>query len=190
MFTPGNTVSDVPFPLAYTFQCALRTHQGPIEGWVVVLCALAQRSRFPAKQGDAGGRGAHFWYIEPVYGLIGSPLNVVMRATLRLLLSLLVCVAFLAQTGTSWSAPQACPAHATMDAMAMMTNCQRSDATRHAPTGQLCKATAACNLTVPVFSTAAGVQDSPYQRFKYPRIAAHFVLQDFPQTLLRPPRLA
>ncbi len=71
----------------------------------------------------------------------------------------------------------------------MMANCQQSNTNQHEPISKLCKAAAACSLTVPVFSAASDLPDSPYQPFSYPHIAAHFILQDFPQTLLRPPRL-
>lgn len=114
-----------------------------------------------------------------------------MRTVLRFLLSLLVCVALVAQADASLPAPEGCPINSAMmtGAMHMTGNSQLSKAA-HTPMGKLCKAAAACSPTVPVLQAASRLPDSPYQRFQYPLIAAHFILQDFPQVLLRPPRLA
>ncbi|MBS2132252.1 hypothetical protein KEX41_29140 (plasmid) [Burkholderia thailandensis] len=114
-----------------------------------------------------------------------------MRAVLRFLLSLLVCAALVAQADAALPVPGGCSTNSAMvmGAMNMTGNCPSSKAA-HASMGKLCKATAACSPTVPVFQAASRLPDSPYQRFQYPPSAAHFVLQDFPQALLRPPRLA
>jgi hypothetical protein len=115
-----------------------------------------------------------------------------MRTALRFLLSLLVCVALVAQADAALPAPEGCPINSAMMTGSMnMTGNNSLSKAAHTPMGKLCKAAAACSPTVPVLQAASSrLPDSPYQRFQYPLIAAHFILQNFPQVLLRPPRLA
>lgn len=112
-----------------------------------------------------------------------------MTAAMRFLLSLLVFLAFAGQAEAVLSAAgeSAGISVKVTGTMAVTDGCLPSDARQHTLMGKPCKAAAVCSPTMPVWQADSGLPDSQYQRFSYPRVATHFVLQDFPRTLLRPP---
>lgn len=114
-----------------------------------------------------------------------------MTAAVRLLLSLFVCLAFLGQAGSALSASGECAEGSAMatGTVAATADCLPADASQHALMGKPCKAATVCSPTMPVLQADSSLPDSQYQRFRYPHLPSHFILQDFPRTLLRPPSL-
>lgn len=120
-----------------------------------------------------------------------------MKAIARIFLLLLICLALPLYAGAAASVPAACDGGQAQVAVASMAtspeavvgDCQ-SAMDDHAPAlGALCKLGAVCALTLAVLPAGQSLVPSQDLRAVYSREPILFVLQDFPQTLLRPPRL-
>lgn len=113
-----------------------------------------------------------------------------MKVAIRLLLSLLICLALPVQANAALLAGGACSgAHMSVKGtMQATTACSSSHATHMRPTGTLCRVGSACSPTLPSLHLA-GIPSIPYQQVRYPQVAVHFILQSFPRALLRPPSL-
>jgi putative hemolysin len=118
-----------------------------------------------------------------------------MNFAVRLFLSLWICLVLPLQVeavslpkemcaNQPVSAMQASPA----TSLAAVSMCHQ-DGGQVQPMGGVCKIGAACGLNVPAPATVFRLLALPDQRASYPPIFVHFILQDFPQTLLRPPSL-
>lgn len=111
-----------------------------------------------------------------------------MNVAIRLLLSLLICLALPAQANAALLAGGGCPgAHASMmGTMQATAACSPSRATHMRSMGTQCRMGSACSLTLPSLHLA-GIPRIAYQQVHYPQVAVHFILQNFPRALLRPP---
>lgn len=116
-----------------------------------------------------------------------------MTVAIRFLLSLLLCLALPVHAQDMLLAKTECPGSAaslTTKAMATPHACPTSsDNGHHKSTGGACEAAATCGSTLAAFHPDFTFADSQYRRLNYPHVASHFLLQDFPWTLLRPPSL-
>lgn len=121
-----------------------------------------------------------------------------MTVAIRFLLSLLICLALPAQAEAAFSVSGKCPdapvsttkTTAVTKATAATASCMPSGAGHSQSMNGQCKASLACSPPVLAFHMNSSPSNTHYQRFRYPRLAVHFILQDFPRTLLRPPSLA
>ncbi len=114
-----------------------------------------------------------------------------MRVAARLFLSLLICLVLPMHAGAASPTKNPCLGMqmSTTDSTASTPDCSPMGDSHAQPMGAMCKAGAACSLTVPAFNGQVGLAIAPIPGSNYPPTSVHFILQDFSRTLLRPPSL-
>jgi len=118
-----------------------------------------------------------------------------MNAAFRLFLSLLICLVLPMHVGAVPLVDGACPNAqvAVMKAMPVPSSptadCLSAGDNHTPPMGALCKVGTACSFTVSAPLPTSHFFIAQDQGSGFTAAPPHFVLQDFPQTLLRPPIL-
>jgi hypothetical protein len=118
-----------------------------------------------------------------------------MNATFRLFLSLLICLVLPMHVGAVPLADGACYSAkvSVVKTMPMASSttadCQSAGDKQAPPMGTLCKAGAVCGFTVSAPLPTSGFFIGQDQGTNYTPASTHFILQNFPRMLLRPPIL-